>query len=175
MLILTQVNLNTYSIIPITLIIFNLLLTTKLTTACSCAKVNHRESFCSNNFVAIVTINSHLPCTDWYNCYDVTLVRRFKPITSNSNVNHDLIREIITANTSTACGQEFILNTQYLVMGSLLEGTSTSKIEVYSCSYPIEWSSLKYEERKNYLSEIKPNEPCRKKRKRVLSRTEFTK
>ena len=104
-------------------------------------------------------------------------MRRFKPITTSAKLVADtgLVREIITANTSIGCGHEFALNTQYLVMGSMLEGTSSSKVEVYSCSYPIEWTSLKYEERRNYLTEIKPNEPCKRKRKRVLSRTEFSK
>ena len=148
------------------------------TDACSCPKANYRENFCLNNFAAIVTINSRLPCADWSTCYGVSLLRLFKPLLpagGGKESSLTTVREIITANTSIGCGHEFTLSSTYLVMGSLIQGTPATKVEVYSCSYPIEWASLKYSERKNYLSQIKPNEACKKKRKRVLSRTEFSK
>lgn len=146
--------------------------------ACSCPKANYRENFCLNNFAAIVTVNSRLPCADWSTCYGVSVVRLFKPllpVVGGKDSSPALVREIVTANTSIGCGHEFILSSTYLVMGSLIQGSPATKVEVYSCSYPIEWTSLKFSERKNYLSQIKPNEACKKKRKRVLSRTEFNK
>lgn len=154
-------------------ITLHFILLSNIATTCSCVKSNYRESFCSNDYVAIVTVNSKLQCTDWFTCYDVTLIRQFKSLTVTGKMTHGQVREIITANNTSSCGQEFDLNKQYLIFGSLLEGKIRSKVEVYSCSYSIRWSTLTYKERRNHLREIKPNVPCTKIRKRVLSSTEF--
>lgn len=128
--------------------------------SCSCPKSTLRETLCSSSFSAVILIKRVSTCLDWHTCYEVTVRRRFKP-------SSGLVREIITANNSAACGYEFQPNQEYYVTGHLMEHSS-AKVEVYSCSFPVLWSSLTYLERKNILTEIQPQEPCKKKRKRVL-------
>lgn len=79
------------------------------------------------------------------------------------------MRLLVTSNSTATCGNEFALDTEYLVIGQIMDADGTlSKAEVYSCHFPISWSSLSYGDRRYILSEIKPTEACRKKRKRVL-------
>lgn len=134
-----------------------------VTIACSCVRSGHRDIFCANDFAAIVYVSKKVDCLDWYNCYQVSIRRKFKP-------SHGTVREIITGNNSATCGNEFALDTEYLVIGQMMDGGdgSSSKAEVYSCHFPISWSILTYNERRHILAEIKPTDACRKKRKRVL-------
>lgn len=128
--------------------------------SCSCFKSTLRETFCSSSFSAVILIKRVSACFDWHTCYEVTVRRRFKP-------SSGVVQEIITANNSAACGYEFQPNQEYYVMGHLMEASS-AKAEVYSCSFPVLWSSLTYLERKNLLTEIQPKQECKKKRKKVL-------
>lgn len=140
-----------------------------LCLACSCVtSASRREMFCSHNFVAILYVRSQMTCFEWHSCYEV-VVRRHLKAPSSPGV---IIREVITANTTSACGQEFSAGSEYLVMGELVEsgdGIST-KAEVYSCSFPVQWTPLSASEKRKVLRDIKPGEACkqRKKRKRVL-------
>lgn len=133
-----------------------------LTSACSCVRSSHRDIFCDNDFAAILYVSKKVDCLDWYNCYEVTIRRQFKPRIAN-------VRELVTGNSTATCGNEFALNTEYLVIGQIMDADGTSsKAEVYSCHFPISWSSLTYNDRRHILTEIKPTDACRKKRKRVL-------
>ena len=130
--------------------------------SCSCSKSSSlRDTFCSSSFSAVIFIKDiSSTCFDWHSCYEVTVRRRFKP-------SSGVVREIVTSNNTAGCGYQFQPNEEYFVMGHLLESFS-SKAEVYSCSFPIFWSSLSYTERKEILTEIQPKQDCVKKRKRVL-------
>ena len=133
-----------------------------LATACSCIRSSHRDIFCANDFAAILHVRRKVDCLDWYNCYEVSVKRQFKP-------NLGIVREVITGNSTATCGNEFALDTEYLVIGQIMDTGATSfKAEVYSCHFPISWSILTYSERRRILAEVKPTEACKKKRKRVL-------
>lgn len=132
--------------------------------ACTCSKRSQREIYCAATFSAIVYIAKKADtCLEWHSCYQVDVRRRFKPASG-------VIRELVTANNSAACGHEFREGEEYLVHGQLLDLSSqaASKAEVYSCSMPVLWSTLTYQQKKATLAEIAPSEQCKKKRKRVL-------
>ena len=138
---------------------------------CSCVKTTPRETFCSNSFAAVILIKSKVTCFEWHDCYDIIVKRQLKPLLQREQYTHQqdasMVRELISANTTSSCGHQFNVGSEYLVIGSQMEGVAT-KIEVYSCSFPVLWSSLSFSERKEVLNQLQPNEGCKKKRKRVL-------
>ena len=155
-----------------------------LVDACSCVKTSKRDVYCSSSFVAILFVKSQMDCFEWHSCYEVVVKRLFKPSSPKTDLHHhryhyehdshppyqSLIRELISANTTASCGQEFQVGVEYFVMGDVIDSGDgvTTKAEVYSCSYPIIWSSLSYNERRELISDVKPSDGCKKKRKRVL-------
>ncbi|KAI1303570.1 hypothetical protein HDE_02115 [Halotydeus destructor] len=133
----------------------------KMAASCSCPSSEIRDTFCSSTFSAILTVTQRSPsCLEWHTCYQIEIKRRFKPEVG-------VVKEIISANHTAACGHQFQVGREYLVNGQLMD-SSSSKAEVYSCSMPLLWSELTYGQKREYLTDMKPTEPCKRKRKRVL-------